>query len=194
MGNKERLIICTDDIRPGTVKEYWKVWSLLKSNHPELKLNAFVIPYYYEEDSEHILNKEFIEWYNSIKNWVQLHLHGFMHSFPPECLLSKPQQEELIERGARLLGMLCRRDFGFKAPGYHYNDDTLEILRKYKIRFLCNEKEIIWLRNNKIGSDLNNPVLVQTHTNGISIDSVEKIYDNLNELFKDKDFIFLNDL
>ena len=193
MGNKERIIVCADDIRPETVDKYFRYWYQLKSDHSGLKLNAFVIPYYFKEESESILNKEFVEWFTSVKDWVQLHLHGYTHSFPPECLAPKLQQEEYIEKGARLLSLLCHRDFGFKAPGYHYNDDTIEILKRYRITFLCNEKEIVWLRN-KIGSDLSQPELIQSHTNGLSVDSVEKIYDKLNELFKDKEFLFLNDL
>ena len=137
---------------------------------------------------------EYIAAINGVKHWVDLHLHGFTHSFPPECLLSKPEQEELIEQGARLLSMLCHKDFGFKAPGYHSNNDTIEILQRYKIRFLCNEKEVFWYRPIKIELFKDPFTLLQTHTNGVSTDSVEKVYDELNELFKNKDFIFLNDL
>jgi len=194
MGNKEYLIVCTDDIRPSTIKKYWQYWELLRNLYPELKLNAFVVPYWFEESAEHIHNKEFIDWYESVKGWVQLHLHGFAHTFPPECTLEKEEQEKLIEKGSQLLKKICKQDFGYKAPGYHYIGATLDVLKKYHIKFLCNEKEIIWLNDVEPKRELSLITLVQTHTNGISADCIHFIYDDLSEFFKNKEFLFLNDL
>jgi peptidoglycan/xylan/chitin deacetylase (PgdA/CDA1 family) len=55
--------------------------------------------------------------------------HGYMHE--PPATLSDDQQEEVIDKGIRILeGITGQRPVGYRAPSFELTDKTLEILAR----------------------------------------------------------------
>jgi len=190
---ESKIILCTDDICPRFIKRYWTTWSLLRSNHDNLKLNAFVVPHYMDDDNDFILSDYFKDWYSSCKDWVSLHLHGYAHTYPPECTFPYEEQYELIERGTKILEEICgHRNFGFKAPGYHANEVTERIAIELGLKFICYSDHIEFLIATNVTP--NNYMLIQTHSDGRSMDSIERIYERLNSFIRGKKFVHIMEL
>ncbi len=192
MGGK-KMIVCTDDISVQNVEKYWSYWEKLKKKFPGLKLNAFVVPRYRDDYRESISRAGFNAWYHPVSNWVKLHLHGYTHLFPPEYLLSYERQKDLIETGAVMLGKVTRGTFGIKAPGYKFNDDTIRIAKELCFDFFAKEKSVLFLKENK---EIQYPEgeILNTHTNGKTADSIEKIYPEVEKLLQGKTFQFIEEL
>ena len=186
------IMLCTDDITPSHLDKFWKYWVQLKAKIPLLKLNAFVIPHYCKLDNERITRLRFKHWFKEHSNWVSLHLHGFDHSFPPENTRNFYLQEALIKLGKTMLAeVLGHENFGYKAPGYYLNEETRRILKEENFLFICHQNSVEFLVQPKQSK---NALIVQSHTNGISVDSVEKIYRQLEENFKHDEFITFDEL
>ena len=190
------IMLCTDDICPSSVKKFWTYWDELKKSIPKLKLNCFVIPHHCRLESEHIggwakKRKAFKHWYSNNASWLSLHLHGYDHTYPPENTRNAILQEALIKTGKTLLSKLIEREnFGYKAPGYYLNNDTRNILRKEKFLFICHQTAVEWIQEPNLFANF---LLMQSHTNGKSADSIEKIYKKLLEL-EDCEFITFEEL
>lgn len=190
---QNKVILCTDDICPSSIRKCWYLWDKIKSRIPQLKLNAFVIPHRNFKDSEKITSSEFRGWYDSVNDWVSLHLHGYSHGFPPENMYPYLRQRGLILRGISLLSQISDADFGYKAPGYHSNNFTLEILETFNFPFICKLDSVVFFRN--IDKQRNSYQLIQSHTNlNKNPDSVEFIYQKLINDLQDKEFVQIMDL
>ena len=82
-----------------------------------------------------------------------------------------------------------KRRIGFKPPGYYCTDDTIKILKEFEMPFNCMERYITFFKGNEerrdqYSYDISEKVLIQTHTNGITRNSVEKIEENLSWSFE----------
>ena len=179
MESKNRMLLCTDDITPESVKKYWTYWEVLKESIPHLKLNAFVIPHFRRVDSELITSSFFKKWYKGVSSWVSLHLHGYDHSYPPECVRSYPEQLSLITLGKSLLEQITSTNFGFKAPGYYITNDTKRVLSDSAFSFVCHKHAVEFFRKPKQNFHCQ---LFQSHTNEHCQDSITKIYNSILEL------------
>lgn len=190
---QNKVILCTDDICPSSIRKCWYFWDKIKSKIPQLKLNAFVIPHRNFKDDEIITSREFKDWYESVKDWVSLHLHGYSHGYPPENTYTYLRQRILIRKGSELLAEINDNDFGYKAPGYHFNKFTLEILEEFGFPFICNLDLVTFLRNkDKQRSPYQ---LIQSHTNlNKNPDSIEFIYQRLIDDLRDREFVQIMEL
>jgi predicted deacetylase len=130
----------------------------------------------------------FKSWYKSNADWVSLHLHGYDHSFPPENTRNYILQEALINLGRMMLSEVIEREsFGYKAPGYYSNRETRQILQKFNFLFLSHLQSIEWLVK---PANFTTFALVQSHTNGTSPDSIERIQDQILNLADSKFLTF----
>lgn len=188
------VIVCTDDICPSTVKTSWRYWEIIKTELPNLKLNAFVVPHRNFDNQELVTNQEFKDWYSSVKNWVALHLHGYAHDYPPEGLHSYTAQKHLLKSGHRLLRELTQSKLGYKAPGYLMNRYTVEILKELQFKFISYFSKISFFGQNEFLYSQKEVDIYQTHTNRDSTESIETQYIELLRELIDKKFLFISEL
>ena len=93
------VIFTTDDLCPSNLK-YFKFWDKIRKANPELKLIAFTIANF--KGKENVKDsKEFYEWWEIHKDWVEIGVHGYDHLFPPEG--ERANQEELMEKARDIL-------------------------------------------------------------------------------------------
>lgn len=183
----DKVIVCTDDICPEHIDEYWHHWEWLKVNHPKLILEAFVTPCYRGDPSQLITQDEFKEWYESVNDWVNLHLHGYDHTYPPEFTRTKEEQEKSLIEGMKLLSPIAKNTVGFKPPGYKFDSEiTIPLIQKLKFHFMSIHDTVFFFPYGRIQM-LSLP-MIQTHTNGLTEDSIEKIVDSLDKKLEDKRF------
>lgn len=188
---KRQIMLCTDDIHPSTIEKYWHYWERLKETIPHLKLNCFVVPHFCKFDFERITRKMFKNWYKRNSSWLSLHLHGYDHTYPAENARNYYLQQALIKLGKNMLSeVLEHENFGYKAPGYYLNDDTRKAVAEEGLKFICHQLDIEYIDK---PSNFINFSLIQTHTNGCSPDSIEKISSEIVDL-KNSIFITFSEL
>lgn len=88
---------------------------------------AFVIANYQNKENVQE-SKEFLDWFERTKEWVEIGVHGYDHLFPPEC--ERDNQEEFIEKALDLLRPFLPKKFLYRAPGFQVTNQTEPILRK----------------------------------------------------------------
>jgi len=98
-----------------------------KKKFPKLKLLAFVIANYQNKENVQE-SKEFLDWFERTKEWVEIGVHGYDHLFPPEC--ERDNQEEFIEKALDLLKPFLPKKFLYRAPGFQVTNQTEPILKK----------------------------------------------------------------
>jgi predicted deacetylase len=92
-----------------------------------LKFIAFVIANYnYEENVAE--SKEFIDWFECNKDWVEIGVHGYIHNSPPEQELDNA--EELVEKSLDILNPFLGKDFLYRPPGFQRTIRTEPMLKK----------------------------------------------------------------
>lgn len=131
-------VVTTDDVCPSNLK-FWEYWGALKSKFPELKVIAFVIANASNKElvSE---NKEFLDWFERTKDWVEIGVHGYDHEYPPEC--ERENQEELIEKALSVLRPFLPNQFLYRAPGFQVTNQTEPILKKLGFAGIAHQGKI----------------------------------------------------
>lgn len=158
-------LIC-DDVNE---KEFYKLEDL-KTLIPELKVNCFVMG----KDAGYYL----------IKDWIEVGVHGWEHTYPPEC--ERDNRREYIEKGLNVLKQYLPKKFGFRAPGFQLTASTYPILRELGFSFIAHQYRIQGLdgifRANK------NEGIVNTH---IYDENIFKRIEHMNRIFKflSEDFV-----
>lgn len=147
---------------------------------------------YYQEFNTNKINeisksKDFREWYDKRKDWVEIVIHGVDHKKPPEFLRSKEEQEEIIKKCIKdlkpYLNMGC---LGFKSPFYRMNNNTLEILKRLGFKWVNEWWHIVPLEVIKKPLEF---MLLPSHTGNLPLqknpDDIELAYDELNKILFD---------
>ena len=134
------FFIC-DDV---TEKDFFKL-EQLKRQIPTLKVNCFVMG----KDAGNYLKQD----------WVEVGVHGWEHSYPPEC--ERSNQEEYIVRGLEALRKYLPKKIGFRAPGFQLTALTYPILEKLGFYFIAHQYTIQRLDN--LFKIITNHKLVNTH-------------------------------
>ena len=183
------IYLTTDDFCPKFM-DSWKYWEELKKVHPNLRITAFVVPRHDNKDEyDCSKSKEFKQWFEKNKDWVEVAVHGFDHS-KFECLLSYDEQLERFKKALEIMKPFLPKKWGFKPPYYRYNSDTLEIiLDTLKAAYFVTPRRIYYGRGKSF--KLNN--LIETHTNNYTKmgDRIDKV---VNDLKKIKPFLSIGDV
>ncbi len=177
------IIIETDDLCPESLYKFEKYWKPLKEKHPKMKLTAFV-PAIWQGKKENDVSKSeaFKKFFEENKHWVEIQLHGYDHSKPPEYqrpikdqqlsfCLSQEIMEEYIKNNKK---------FGFKACFYRMNQDTINILRYAEMDFYVQWWRIIPLKPTVNPDPFplpfhQGPFIVSTHTSPPTEDNKDDI-------------------
>ena len=187
MIGKRKVLVTTDDICPRNIEKYGHFWDELKQTHQNLRLLAFVTPFMDKDSSQHLKRGDrFSAWQQERKEWVTIGLHGLDHGFPPEFKRQFHEKRMLISESLNILTGFLPKIWSAKPPGYHYDDDSLEILRFFGCRWVFLWHDVVKDLRRGLVFRLND--VISTHTNGISADSIEKVFYRLNLEFKDCDF------
>jgi len=138
-------------------KEFYKL-EQLKKTIPGLKVNCFVMG----KDAGEYLKKD----------WLETGVHGYEHSYPPEC--ERDDQEKYINKALVALKKYLPKRFGFRAPGFQITALTYPILKKLGFYFIAHQTRIQPLN----GYKFNQNNIINSH-----------IYDDLTK-FKELNGIF----
>lgn len=193
---EKKIMITTDDFSPKNFK-YFDYWLKLKENHPKLKLTLFTIPMH--DGKAHYNVKRHPDFSNFCyfhRGWITLGVHGLTHGAPPENLGTFDEQVKLLKEAKRIMTWkVPGLTFAYRCPGFKINQDTIPALKKVGYTYLFKMNDIINLKNDHY---LQGIKLVNTHSNGIVDDSIEKIFNWLDARLsvwgKDYKFINLEDL
>jgi predicted deacetylase len=135
-----------DDI--GMFYDFDKI-DALKEKMPNFKITLFTIPnwdllIYINK------NKKFTEWIKG-KEWVEVAVHGWTHTGlkygkPVEGERSYQDQLSIFSKALEILKPFLPEKYGFKAPGNHYNDDTLRVLNELGFSYFAVGNSVVPLR------------------------------------------------
>ena len=119
------MIVTTDDVCPENLK-YFKYWDEIKRQIPNLKLIAFVIANY-KGEQDVSQSGEFQMWYDDHKDWVEIGVHGYDHTYPPEQ--ERDDASDLVMRSVELLRPYLPEKFLYRPPGFQRTIHTEPMLQ-----------------------------------------------------------------
>lgn len=108
------MIITTDDVCPENL-QYWKYWEQIKVVNPEIRIHAFVIANFKNEQNVSE-SQEFKDWYEENKYWVTVGVHGYDHLSPPEW--DRDDAPELVKKSLEILRPFLPEKFVYRPPGF----------------------------------------------------------------------------
>lgn len=152
----KQYLIC-DDVNEN---EFYKLEEL-KKKIPSLKVTCFVMG----KDAGDYLRQD----------WIEVGVHGWDHSTPPEC--ERDNQEESILRGLAALKPYLPKHFGFRAPGFQVTVKTNPILQRLGFDYIAHQNRI-----QSFNGTFEQKDIVNTH-----------IYDNSLEKIIGDDFAFISE-
>ena len=114
------MVYSTDDLSIENL-EHFKYWDLVKEKYPQLKVIAFTI-------AEGILTKEFEEWFEQHKDWVEIGVHCYNHEKLQEGW--REDQEVWIEKARDMLKPFLPKRYLYRPPGFRFLPKTEKILKK----------------------------------------------------------------
>ena len=131
-------VVTTDDVCPSNLR-FWKCWNELKKKFPSLKVVAFVIANYQNREpvSE---NKDFLNWFEETKDWVEIGVHGWDHMYPPEC--ERKDQDILIKNALDELKPFLPKRFLYRPPGFQVTNQTEVIVKKLGFAGIAHQDRI----------------------------------------------------
>lgn len=166
-----RKIICIDDVCPENLKYFWPV-SQIKAKYNNSRIIAFVIANYHNEQniSE---SPEFNKWFEEYKNTVEIGLHGYDHTYPPEQ--EKSNAEELVYKSIQILKPYLKPRFLYRPPGHQRTIHTESILKKCGVSGIAYRNRIKYFDTNEIIEGL-----INLHcTNDKYENPIIKVYNKL---------------
>jgi len=114
-------LIC-DDVNEGDFHKLEELKLLV----PSLKVNCFVMG---KDAGDYLL-----------KDWIEVGVHGFEHTYPPEC--ERDNQREYITKGLEALKKYLPINFGFRAPGFQIIASTYSILKELGFCYIAHQSRI----------------------------------------------------
>ena len=134
------MIYTTDDVCPSNL-EHWKWWDKAKVRKPDLRVLAFTIAN--KNGNENVLEyEEFREWFEERKGWVTIGIHGYDHTFPPEC--ERENAEEYIQMSLNILEPFLSERFLYRPPGHQRTTKTIGILKRLGVAGIAFATSIWW--------------------------------------------------
>ena len=165
------MIITTDDVCPQNLK-YWKYWLRVKERHTYLKITAFVIANYKEQDVSK--SKEFKEWFEGNKDWVEVQPHGLTHERPQLGWRDCDEQKRDIEKSIEILKPYLSNRIIYRFPGFRTLCFSETILKELKIDGVAHRGFIKFFKTDQIVRTLD------THCVESSLEnSIGQIWQNL---------------
>jgi predicted deacetylase len=161
----EGIIITVDDL----CLEYmgnFIMFDSLKLLYPDLKIIAFTIGNFKGENLKG--NKEFKEWFEKRKEWVEIAVHAYDHELPDG---DKEDEEKWIEKAYESLKMFLPEKYGYRSPGWQTTNKTEQILKKLGFSYIAYETKIKHF-NGTITKNIINSHLYD-------VNSIRKIYEQL---------------
>jgi len=173
------MIITTDDFCPKFM-HMWKYWEKLKNKWPSFRLTAFIVPNW---EGKFPVNKsrEFRDWYESNKDWVEVAMHGFDHSFAECQKYNGKKLQERLTNGFNTIRDFLPDKWGFKPPYYKYNSECIDfVLEKLGAEYFMTLAGMITKDHR-----LQRFPVIESHTNDETkmndrIDKIHKIFLQLN--------------
>ena len=126
MNSWRNKVVTTDDVCLSNL-QYWRHWNDIKKKVPDLKLIAFVVANYRNQENV-AESSAFLEWFECTRDWVQVGVHGYDHLFPPEC--ERDNQEALIAKALKVLRPFLPKNYLYRAPGFQVTNQTEPILKR----------------------------------------------------------------
>lgn len=134
----QNKVITTDDVCLHNLS-YWAYWDKLKQTFPQLKVIAFTVANWANKENVS-KSKEFKDWFELRKDWVEIGVHGYDHLFPPEC--ERDNQKDLIVKALETLKPFLPKKFLYRAPGFQVTNQTEPILKKLGFAGIAHQGKI----------------------------------------------------
>lgn len=173
------LVIC-NGFSPQSMPIFEKYWTKIKKTTPKLKLTIFTIPYLKGITTNDIFkDKEFQDWVETKKKWVEIGQMGYMGNNNSECTRFKKIQYKLIKRGyKKIMRYMPDSIHSFRPTDNRIDQNTFSILQSLGFSICIYHKSFIVLK--KIINPIEDFILIET-----SIDSDRKRPDNI-QIINDK--------
>lgn len=139
---KLNVSLTFDDIHPLfiDIQKLRKIFDLL--NEYSIKSTSFIIPFYKEKSI-----REYKDYVNLINNYLdngnEIGVHGFQHKlhefgyyFLNLPFPSLEIQMDILNKSIRLLKEIFQtKIYGFRAPNYEFNSNTLEVIGRLQLNY-----------------------------------------------------------
>lgn len=148
---QNRLIFTTDDLCPSNL-QYFYCWDEVHKKYPGKRLIAFTIANkdYKENVSE---SQEFKDWYEKHKDWVEIAVHGYDHTYPPEA--ERDDFEECVEKALAILKPFLPKEYGYRSPGFQFSVRIEPVLKKLGFSYIAYRDHIKYFDGRFAGPLLN---------------------------------------
>lgn len=149
---RDDVVFLIDDICPSNLK-HWKYMEELHVKYPNHKVVAFVIAN--NENKEDISkNQEFKKWYESVKDWIEIGIHGYDHMKPQEGW--RDDQEKYMQMSLDILKPYLSERFLYRAPGFRTLAKTEQVLKKLGFTGIAHQARIKYFNTGEIKENIFN--------------------------------------
>jgi len=146
------MIFTTDDLCLENLG-YFYYWDEIKANCPNLKLLAFTIAN--KDGSQNIAeSREFKDWYEAHKDWVEIGVHGYDHNNPPEQ--ERENAEECVKMSLDILKPFLPKNPIYRPPGHQRTLETEPMLKKLGFAGIAYKNKIRYFSNDMVVIDVLN--------------------------------------
>jgi len=149
---RDDVIFLIDDICPENL-EHWKYMEELHKKYPDNKVVAFVIA---NNENKGLITGStlFRPWYESVKDWVEIGVHGYDHLKPQEGW--REDQEKYIKMSLDVLKPYLPKRFIYRAPGFRTLAKTEGILKKLGFTGIAHQTRIKYFDTGEVKENIFN--------------------------------------
>lgn len=145
------FILTTDDLCPSNLK-YFKYFDEIKKSHSDLKMIAFTIANF--QNKENVLeSKEFNEWFEKHKSWVEIAIHGYNHLYPPETFSNN--FEEQLTNALDIMRPYLPMKYGYRPPGFRFSIRIEPLLKKLGFSYVAYQDNIKYFDGRQMITPIN---------------------------------------
>jgi len=135
---KSGFVYTTDDLCISNL-HFFKFWEEVHKAHPDRKLIAFTIANF--QNKENVAeSKEFREWFEAHKDWVEIAVHGYDHLYPPEA--ERDDFEECVTKSLEILKPFLPKEYGYRSPGFKFSVRIEPVLKKLGFSYVAYQEHI----------------------------------------------------
>jgi predicted SAM-dependent methyltransferase len=131
-------VFTTDDVCPSFL-QFFKYWDKVHEKYPERKVIAFTIANFAHKENI-AESKEFREWFEARKDWVEVAVHGYDHLYPPEA--ERDDFPELVEKSLEILKPFLPKEYGYRSPGFKFSVRIEPVLKKLGFAYVAYAEHI----------------------------------------------------
>ena len=136
----KRFVITTDDLCL-TNLEAFSYWDKLKIKYPSLKLVAFTIANY-RENERLDKSKQFKKWFTEHKDWVEIGVHGYDHDPLKLPEGERDDFEKLVKKSLKVLKPFLPKYPLYRPPGFQTTNQIENIIKRLGFRGIAHEQRI----------------------------------------------------